>query len=103
MRLFRKKEEKNVCSREHKAYAGSIKVLGSGCAKCQELEKAAQSAVSELGLEFAVEHVTDFAEIAEYGVLSTPALVVKGQVVSYGKVLSSEEIKDILRGYRNEE
>ena len=47
-----------------------------------------------------VEHVTDFAEIAAYGVMSTPALVVDGRVVSFGKVLTVEEIKRILEKVR---
>jgi small redox-active disulfide protein 2 len=74
-----------------------VKVLGSGCAKCQALEKATVEALAELGMDTTVEHVTDFAQIAAYGVMSTPALVVDGKVVSYGRVLTKDEVKKILQ------
>ena len=73
-----------------------IKILGSGCVKCMELEKATRAAVSELRLDYEIEHVTDFAEIAGYGVMTTPALVFNGEVISYGKVLTVEEVKALL-------
>ena len=73
-----------------------VKVLGSGCDKCRALEKAAIEALKESGREPRVQHVTDFAEIAKYGVMQTPALVVDGKVVSYGKVLSKEEVLELL-------
>ena len=69
-----------------------IKVLGPGCANCQNLEKATRQALTDLGLEASVEKVTDYAEIAGYGVMSTPGLVVDEKVVSTGKVLTAEEI-----------
>lgn len=74
----------------------SYKVLGSGCAKCQKLEENLRQALTQKGEDANVEHVTDFAEIAQYGVMSTPALVVDEKVVSMGKVLSVEEVKDII-------
>ena len=74
MKLFGKKEEQR------------IKILGLGCAKCMELEKTTRTAISELPFDYEIEHVTDFAEIASYGVMSTPALVFNGEVISYGKV-----------------
>ena len=70
--------------------AASVKVLGSGCARCSALEAAVRAALAELGVDAAIEHVTDFMQIAAYGVMTTPALVVDGKVVSYGKVLSKE-------------
>ena len=73
-----------------------VKVLGSGCDKCRALEKAAIEALKESGREPWVQHVTDFAEIAKYGVMQPPALVVDGKVVSYGKVLSKEEVLELL-------
>jgi len=76
---------------------GSIKVLGMGCAKCKALERAAKEALAELGMDETVDHVTDPAKIASYGVMSTPALVVYGKVVSMGKVLKKEEIVKILK------
>lgn len=80
--------------------AGGVKVLGSGCAKCNALEQAAREALVELGMETAIDHVTDFAQIAAYGVMTTPALVVDGKVVSYGKVLKKEEAKALIRQVR---
>jgi len=75
----------------------SLKVLGSGCAKCQTLEANAKAALEQLGMDITVDHVPDFTQIAAYGVMSTPALVIDGKVVSYGKVLKTEEIVTILR------
>ena len=57
-------------------------------------------ALLELGMNTAVDHVRDFEKIAAYGVMTTPALVVDGQVVSYGKVLKKEEIIAILKKVR---
>lgn len=80
--------------------SGRIKVLGSGCAKCSALEKATCAALSELGMDTAIEHVTDFTQIAAYGVMVTPALVVDGKVVSYGKVLKTDEVKALIQKAR---
>lgn len=77
-----------------------VQVLGSGCAKCSALEEAVRAALVELGMEPVAGHVTDFAQIAAYGVMTTPALVVDGKVVSYGKVLKKEEAKELLRKAR---
>lgn len=66
--------------------AASVKVLGSGCARCSALEAAVRAALAELGVDAAIEHVTDFMQIAAYGVMTTPALVVGGRVVSCGRV-----------------
>jgi len=80
----------------------SVKVLGSGCAKCNALQSATQKALEELGMDTTIEHVTDFSEIASYGVMSTPALVVDGQVLSTGKVLKKQDIIALLEKVRNE-
>lgn len=112
MALFgfgKKKEEKSCCcggnscnnqtmaQAEIDKTAGSrIKVLGSGCAKCNELAANTEAALAELGMDTTIDHVTDFAQIAAYGVMSTPALMVDGKVVSLGKVLKKEEIVKIL-------
>lgn len=82
-----------------KASSG-VKVLGSGCAKCNALEQATREALAELGMETAIDHVTDFAQIAAYGVMTTPALVVDGKVVSYGKVLKKDEAKVLIQKVR---
>ena len=73
-----------------------IKILGSGCANCQSLEAATREALTEMGKNPEINHVTDFAQIAGYGVMSTPALVVDEKVVSYGRVLKKDEVRDIL-------
>lgn len=91
---FGKKKE------EVKEKAAAVKVLGSGCAKCNQLEEATKEALVKLGMDDTIEHVTDFAQIAAYGVMTTPALVVDGKVVSYGKVLKTEEIIHILEKVR---
>lgn len=78
----------------------SVKVLGGGCAKCNQLEAATVAALEELGMDTAIEHVTDFSVIASYGVMTTPALVVDGKVVSYGKVLKQGEVVALLQKAR---
>lgn len=78
----------------------TIKVLGSGCAKCIKLEENVKSALEKLGMDTTVEHVTDFNLIAAYGVMTTPALVFNGKVISYGKVLKEEEIIKLLEKSR---
>jgi len=70
-----------------------IKVLGPGCAKCQQTEKVVKEAVAESGVSATVEKVTDIREIAEYGVFGTPAVVVDGDVKCVGKVPSKQDIK----------
>ncbi|WP_049721569.1 thioredoxin family protein [Gilvimarinus polysaccharolyticus] len=74
-----------------------IKILGSGCKKCNTLTENAQAALSNLGLEAEIIKVTDYAEIAAHGVMSTPALAIDDKVVSMGKVLSSSEIEPLLQ------
>ena len=75
---------------------GKIEILGTGCKKCKELEMAAQKAVKELNSDYEVVKVEDIQEIANYGVTSTPALVVNGVIKSTGRVLSVDEIKELL-------
>ncbi|WP_062354990.1 thioredoxin family protein [Bacillus kwashiorkori] len=74
-----------------------IKVLGPGCANCKRLANNVEVAVEELGIDASIEKVTDFKEIAKYGVMSTPALVVDEQLIVSGKVPKSEEIKKYLQ------
>lgn len=90
----------SMAQAEREKAAAGVKVLGSGCAKCNALEEAARAALAELGMDTAIEHVTDFVQIAAYGVMTTPALVVDGKVVSYGKVLKKEEAKELIRRVR---
>ena len=70
-----------------------IKILGSGCSKCQTTEKNVKEALSESGLDVQVDKVTDIMEIAKYGVFMTPAVVIDGKVKSVGKIPDTEEIK----------
>jgi len=74
----------------------NIKVLGSGCPKCRKLEDHVKEALASTGKSADIEHVTDFAQIAEYNIMSTPGLVIDGKVVSAGKVLKSKEIETLL-------
>ena len=83
-----------------KSSGSSIKILGSGCAKCNQLEAATKEALQQLNMDTDIEHVTDFSQIASYGVMTTPALVVDGKVVSYGKVLKPEEVVRLLQKAR---
>lgn len=69
-----------------------IKILGSGCVKCQRLEQLTREVATELGVDVQVEHVRDMAKIMEYPVLSTPALVVNGEVRVSGRMPSKDEI-----------
>lgn len=73
-----------------------IKILGSGCDKCQSLEAAARAAVAELELDAEFDEVTDPAEIASWGVMSTPALVVDDEVVLVGRVPTAADVKALL-------
>ncbi|QLA18980.1 thioredoxin family protein [Desulfolutivibrio sulfoxidireducens] len=68
-----------------------IKVLGPGCPKCKDVEKLALVVVKESGVAATVEKVSDLKEIMNYGVFSTPAVVIDGEVKSVGKVPSKKE------------
>jgi small redox-active disulfide protein 2 len=70
-----------------------IKVLGPGCPKCRQTEKAVKDAVFECGVDARVEKVTDILKIGEYGVFGTPAVVIDGEVKSVGKVPTKEDVK----------
>ena len=74
----------------------NIKVLGSGCANCQNLAALTQRALNNLSIEAKVEKVTDFAEIMKYKLLATPGLVINEKVVSAGRVPSEAEITTFL-------
>jgi small redox-active disulfide protein 2 len=74
-----------------------IKILGSGCAKCKKLEQSARDAVSELGIDASVTKVEDIMEIMNYGIATTPAMVVDGKVILKGRTASTEEIKKLLK------
>lgn len=73
-----------------------IKVLGSGCANCKALLAETQKAVAAKGINAEVEYVTDMQQIMESGVMSMPALMVNGNVVSAGRVLKENDIIPLL-------
>jgi small redox-active disulfide protein 2 len=75
-----------------------VKILGTGCAKCNNLEAATRSAIADLGLDAAIDHVTDPGEIVSWGVMATPALVVDDEVVLSGRVPTVAEVTALLRG-----
>ena len=74
----------------------TIKVLGSGCANCKRLEKITREAVQFMRIEAEVIKVTDYADISEYNILSTPGLVINEKVVSSGRVPSAAEVSTLL-------
>ncbi|QDU89266.1 hypothetical protein Pla175_26540 [Pirellulimonas nuda] len=74
----------------------TIQVLGTGCKKCVSLKQNVETVVRELGIEADVQKVEDINEIVRFGVMSTPALVVDGQVAIVGKVATPDEIKALL-------
>ncbi|MBK8859348.1 MAG: TM0996/MTH895 family glutaredoxin-like protein [Opitutaceae bacterium] len=73
-----------------------IQILGTGCAKCQKLAAVADEAAKSLGTPYTLEKVTDLNDIAAFGVMFTPALVVDGQVRVAGRVPSLEDAKKLL-------
>ncbi len=73
-----------------------IKILGSGCANCENLEKATRMAVDKLGIEARVTKVGEIVDIISYGVVRTPGLVINEKLVHYGGMLSVEEIKRLI-------
>lgn len=78
-----------------------IKILGSGCRKCNELynntEQIARELTQQFGIEYQLEKVTDIASFASYGVMITPALVVDGQLKVAGKTPSQDDLRRFLR------
>ena len=74
-----------------------IEILGTGCTKCKALETAAKQAVAQMGGFHEVIKVEDMVEIMNYGVMSTPGLVINGEVKSVGKCLTVEEIIELIK------
>ncbi len=117
MKLFTKKHKEGAsacccgsCDADSMAKAeianaegASVKVLGTGCAKCNALEAAAKEALERLGMDASIDHVTVFSQIAAYGVMTTPALVVDGKVVSLGRALNTDEVMALLQRIRGEQ
>lgn len=74
----------------------NIKILGSGCKKCNKLYELVQEVVKEAGISADTEKITEFKDIVSYGVMKTPALVVDEAVKVSGRVPSKKEIKKLL-------
>lgn len=74
----------------------TIQVLGTGCKKCRLLKENAEAAVQKCGMAAQVEKIEDINEIVKFGVMTTPALAIDGQVKFVGKVASAEEIAALL-------
>jgi len=73
-----------------------LQILGVGCPKCQKLTENTKAAAESLGIEYAIEKVTNIKDIMKFGVMFTPALVVDGVVKVSGKIPSPEELKKLL-------
>jgi small redox-active disulfide protein 2 len=74
-----------------------IKVCGPGCANCTKAETIVKEAVADSGIDAQILKITDFAEMAKLGVLSTPAVLVNGQIKCVGKVPSKNEVLEWLK------
>jgi small redox-active disulfide protein 2 len=85
-------KEKNM------AAINEVTVYGSGCKRCQALLDGARQAVSDMGLGLEVGYVTDVVEASSKGIMSMPALMVNGRVVSAGRVLDAKEVRKVLEG-----
>ncbi len=70
----------------------TVKILGSGCRRCRTTEEMVRTEASKLGVEVKLEKVTDYAEIASFGVLSTPGIVIDGKVVHAGGLPKSDDL-----------
>jgi small redox-active disulfide protein 2 len=77
-----------------------VKILGTGCVSCKNLETLTRNALDELGLEVEIDKVTDPGEIVSWGVMSTPALVIDDEVVVSGRIPSPAQIRDLLAARR---
>jgi small redox-active disulfide protein 2 len=73
-----------------------IVILGPGCPKCKTLEKLTRETVREIGINASVSKEEDIVKIMNYGIMSTPGLVINGKVILSGRIPSSKELKDIL-------
>ncbi|MFH0977150.1 MAG: thioredoxin family protein [Spirochaetota bacterium] len=74
-----------------------IEILGTGCAKCEKLEDLVRKAAGEIGVDAEIIKVKDIKKIMEYGVMTTPALVVDGEVMVAGRVPSIEDVKKYIK------
>lgn len=87
------------CCLETTGAITSIKVLGAGCRSCHEQYENVQKAVKAMELSVETEYITDMEKVVSYGVMSTPAIVINGNVVSMGKVLKEKDVEVLLRRF----
>ena len=73
-----------------------IEILGPGCKNCESLERATKEALKQLEVDATVDKITDYGEIVAYGVMSTPALAIDGEVLISGRVPSVEQISELV-------
>ncbi|MEO0206732.1 MAG: thioredoxin family protein [candidate division WOR-3 bacterium] len=95
---------KNALYREYRRFCGEeveeeeaglvIKILGPGCPSCEQLEKDVRAVVQELNIAADIQHIRDLKEISKYGIVATPGLVINNKLVSTGKMLNRNQIKD---------
>ena len=74
-----------------------IKILGPGCRNCEKLQANATEALKKIGMEATIIKVEDPKEIAKYGIMQTPGLVINEKVVSYGRILTPKHIAELLQ------
>lgn len=74
----------------------NVKILGTGCVNCKNLEALTRNALDELGLDVEIDKVTDPGEIISWGVMSTPALVIDDEVVASGRIPSPARLRELL-------
>ena len=77
-----------------------ITILGSGCANCRALEAVVREAAADLGIDASFDHVTDPGQIASWGVMKTPALVIDDEVVVSGRVPTTAAVRELLASHR---
>jgi small redox-active disulfide protein 2 len=80
-----------------------IKILGTGCARCKQVEKTTREAVKELGIDADIEEVKDMMKIVEYPILTTPGLVINEALVCAGRVPSKAEVTELIAGALSKE
>ena len=73
-----------------------IKILGAGCAKCQQVEQIARQVVKELAIDAMVEEITDMKKIMQYPIVTTPGLVVNGELVCSGRIPTKSEVTQFI-------
>ena len=76
----------------------NVKVLGPGCKRCEATEMMVTDAAARLGIDVSVEKVTDYAEIAKFGIASTPGIVIDGKVVHAGDLPQEDALEKWLQG-----